>query len=219
MSHSLTLLMLRPRLLNLATSTKINCNTNIIKENAQQCCCLSSSSINFSSPNKDYVINPVYHNRNPRNLEKLALARKRVGWKLTAPRKDYHNKLVLTPSHRHTDARLEHSSGYTVITASTREWAIKDQLYSCTDVSASHNLGRVLAQRCLESGITEVFFDDSYFNLDSEKVSEFLQAFKDHGISLTEPDTIEPEYRPGINYDGYNRYAEPAEWQEDYQKE
>merc|ERR1739848_298978 len=98
MSYSRTLLLLqRPQLLcrpfsslttsASSTSNKISTST----DRDSQCRCISSSSVSFSSqsPNKDYVVNPVYHNRNPRNLEKLALARKRVGWKLTAPRKDY----------------------------------------------------------------------------------------------------------------------------------
>jgi len=173
----------------------------------------------YDGPNKDYQVNSVYHNRNPRNLEKMGLARKRIGWKLTAPRKDFYHKMIFRPTHRHTEARLEHANGLTVLTASTREWAVRDQLYSCTDVSASHNIGRVMAQRCLESGITEVFVDDSEINTSSEKAVSFLQALKENGISLSEPDVIEPKLMPGQNYDGYNRVAEPKIWQEDYQKE
>ncbi|XP_005112988.1 39S ribosomal protein L18, mitochondrial [Aplysia californica] len=185
------------------------------------CRCLNTTSNRQAnqSPNNDYVVSKVYHNRNPRNLEKLALARKRLGWKLTAPRKDYYHKLIFTLSNRHTEARLEHFSGFTVLTVSTREWAVRDQLYSCTDVAASENVGRVMAQRCLESGISEVYFDESELDAASDKVSVFMQAFKDQGISLTEPDMVEGHYQPGINYDGYNRYAEAKAWQDDYQKE
>ena len=45
----------------------------------------------------------------------------------------------------------------------------------------------------------------------------FLQAFKDMDISLTEPEMKVQEYRPGVNYSGYNRYAEAKVWSEDYQ--
>ncbi|KAK3797074.1 hypothetical protein RRG08_051564, partial [Elysia crispata] len=48
-------------------------------------------------------------------------------------------------------------------------------------------------------------------------VASFLQAFKDSDIALTEPEMKVPEFRPGVDYDGYNRYAEPKVWKEDYQ--
>ncbi|KAK3784655.1 hypothetical protein RRG08_051565, partial [Elysia crispata] len=48
-------------------------------------------------------------------------------------------------------------------------------------------------------------------------VASFLQAFKDSNIALTEPEMKVPEFRPGVDYDGYNRYAEPKVWKEDYQ--
>ncbi|GFO08931.1 39S ribosomal protein l18 [Plakobranchus ocellatus] len=180
--------------------------------------CLSTSSVCLStSDNSDYVISPVYHNRNPRNLEKLAYARKRLGWKFQSPRKDYYHKLVLQRSSRHTKAWVEHFTGKVVLSASTDESAISSQLNSLTDVSASENVGRVLAQRCLESGITEVFFDEDSDPAISERVKSFVEAFRALNISLTEPEMKIPEYRPGINYEGYNRYAEPKSWKEDYQ--
>ncbi|BFZ18217.1 hypothetical protein BsWGS_21256 [Bradybaena similaris] len=167
------------------------------------------------SPNKGYVVSQVYHNRNPRNLEKLAIAKKRTGWTFQAPRRDYYHKLVISHSNHHTEAYVEHFTGEKVLSASTKEWSIRNQLYSCTDVAASIGVGRVLAERCLQSGITCVFYDDA--DKPSEKISCVLQAFKDANISLTEPAVVEPEYFPGINYDGYNRYAEPKVWKEDYQ--
>lgn len=41
---------------------------------------------------------------------------------------------------------------------------------SCVDVSAAENVGRVLAQRSLESGITEVFYEELEEHKNSEKV-------------------------------------------------
>ncbi|CAG5114984.1 unnamed protein product [Candidula unifasciata] len=177
---------------------------------------LSTSNRHFTdSQNKDYVVSRVFHNRNPRNLEKLALAKKRTGWTYQAPRRDYYHKLVICHTNRHTEAYVQHFSGEKVLSASTNEWAVRNQLYSCTDVSASIAIGKVLALRCLQSGITSLFYDDA--EKPSEKTSCVLQAFKEANIALTEPTVIEAEYRPGINYDGYNRYAEPKEWKEDYQ--
>lgn len=53
---------------------------------------------------------------------------------------------------------MERSNGNVVLSASTREWAIKKHLYSPTGVTACRNLGRVMAQRCLEAGINFVNF-------------------------------------------------------------
>ncbi|KAK3749371.1 hypothetical protein RRG08_013968, partial [Elysia crispata] len=132
--------------------------------------CLSSSPVCMSTKdNSDYVISPVYRNRNPRNLEKLGYARKRLGWKFQSPRKDYYHKLVLQRSSRHTKAWVEHCSGKIVLSASTTEYAINSQLSSFTDVSACENIGRVLAQRCLESGITAVLFDEASESASSER--------------------------------------------------
>ncbi|CAL1541554.1 unnamed protein product [Lymnaea stagnalis] len=170
------------------------------------------------SPNKDYAVSQVYVNRNPRNLEKLALARKRLGWRFQSPRKDYYHKLVFSHTQKHTEAWIEHFTGEVVLIASTKEWAIKDQLYSANDVSASSNIGKILAQRCLESGLTSVFFDEAGVNKQAPRVATFLEQFKNANISLTEPKMVTPQFRPGIDYDNYNRYAEPKEWQEDYQK-
>ncbi|XP_059168007.1 large ribosomal subunit protein uL18m-like [Physella acuta] len=176
-----------------------------------------SSQYLSESPNKDYVVSKVYLNRNPRNLEKLRLARKRLGWQFQAPRKDYYHRLVFSRSNRHTEAWIEHWSGEVVVSASSKEWAIRNQLYSCTDVSASTSVGKVLAQRCLESGITCFYFDQSQVDMNAEKVQSFLQELTSAHISLFEPCMIVPRFTPGINYDGYNRYAEPKVWKEDYQ--
>uniref|UniRef100_A0A0B6ZVL3 Large ribosomal subunit protein uL18m n=1 Tax=Arion vulgaris TaxID=1028688 RepID=A0A0B6ZVL3_9EUPU len=147
----------------------------------------------------------------------MALARKRIGWQFQSPRTDYYHKLVISHTQRHTEAWVEHSNGEKVLSASTKEWAIRSQLYNCTDVAASVSVGQVLAQRCLKSGITCLFFDNADLIETSEKFRSALQAFKDAHISLEEPDVIIPDSKPGINYDGYNRYAESKEWKEDYQ--
>ncbi|KAH9524176.1 hypothetical protein Btru_053735 [Bulinus truncatus] len=90
-------------------------------------------------------------------------------------------------------------------------------VWSCNDVSACVNVGKVLAQRCLESGINAVFFDDADKKSGSARVQLFVEEFKNANIALTEPEMIEPNASPGINYDGFNRYAEPKVWKENYQ--
>lgn len=82
------------------------------------------------------------------------------------------------------------------------------------DVSASSNVGRIHAQRCLETGSTYFFSDKSQVDIRSEKVQSFLQELKNAHISLSEPTMIVSAYTPGIIYD---RDAEPKVCKEDYQ--
>lgn len=79
-------------------------------------------------------------------------------------------RLMLEKSNKHTTGWVEHHTGTNVVSASTQEWAIKQHLYSTSDISAAHNIGRVLARRCLESGITEVYTELEQYAESSEKV-------------------------------------------------
>lgn len=74
-----------------------------------------------------------------------------------------------------------------VIEAKTSEWALRKQLYSIKDTSAYINLGRVFAQRCLESGITEIYCDIK--PVEGGKVDRFLKEVVNGGIKLEEPET------------------------------
>ncbi|XP_067673364.1 large ribosomal subunit protein uL18m-like [Haliotis asinina] len=167
-------------------------------------------------PNKDFKVNPVFLNRNPRNLESMGIARKRQGWILQYPRKNYYHKLFFERSARHTSAWVEHMNGETVVSASTREWAVQEQLYSTSDVSAAENIGRVLAQRCVECGLTSVFYDKTEDNTPSESREVFLKAVQDV-VTLMEPRQLKPRYEPGIDYDRPNRYGEKKKLKPDYQ--
>ena len=51
---------------------------------------------------------------------------------------------------------MVHNSGVVLVSASTTEFEITKHLYKTTDVTAAKNIGRVMAQRCLEAGITRV---------------------------------------------------------------
>lgn len=53
-----------------------------------------------------------------------------------------------------------------------------------TDGAAYINIGRVLAQRCLEAGICEMTVDAA---LVGEKSDLLINELKDNGICLTEP--------------------------------
>lgn len=85
-----------------------------------------------------------------------------------------------------------------VVEASTDEWAIKKQLFKPNDISAFTNLGRVFAQRCLESGFFEMF--SNVKGPEGGKVSAFVQELKKAGIVLYEQDKKKPKA-------GYSRYV------------
>lgn len=73
------------------------------------------------------------------------------------------------------------------MSASTKEWALKEQLYKTNDTCAYVNMGRILAQRCLESGLLEI---QSFIEAPGKdgKVALFLKALEDGGVSLKEPE-------------------------------
>lgn len=104
---------------------------------------------------------------------------------------------MLTQSTRYVTASIVHYENGEVVKASTKEWALKEQLYKTNDTSAYVNLGRVLAQRCLESGLLEV---QSFIELSHEegKVALFLKALQDGGVVLKEPEQFKG-YTPWDN--------------------
>ncbi|XP_060609651.2 large ribosomal subunit protein uL18m [Anolis sagrei] len=137
------------------------------------------------------IVNPDFTNRNPRNLERLALARKERGWRTTWPKRDYWHRLRLVRSQKHVEAYVEHCSGHIVVSASTREWAIKKHLHSTSNMAACENVGRVLAQRCLEAGIGLVDFRAIIpWERRSETVKQFENAMTEGGVTLTEVQRI-----------------------------
>ncbi|NXU88514.1 RM18 protein, partial [Xiphorhynchus elegans] len=159
--------------------------------------------------NENEVVAPDFTNRNPRNLEQLGLARKERGWKTTWPKREFWHRLRLERTQHYVEAFVERCNGDVVVSASTREWAIKRHLYSPKGVAACKNLGRVMAQRCLEAGINFVNFKavipwehrcDSamwvaFLHIYSclyllNKIQEFEKAMEEGGVVLREPRRI-----------------------------
>uniref|UniRef100_A0A8C5QQA9 Large ribosomal subunit protein uL18m n=1 Tax=Leptobrachium leishanense TaxID=445787 RepID=A0A8C5QQA9_9ANUR len=136
------------------------------------------------------IINPKFTNRNPRNLERLKLAVKDRGWGTMWPSQQYWHRLRLERSQKHVTACVEHSSGKVVVSVSTREWAVKKHLYNTRDVMACENVGRLLAQRCLEAGITYMMYIEIPWVVKSEAVERFRNAMKEGGMVLNEPRRI-----------------------------
>ncbi|XP_053617219.1 large ribosomal subunit protein uL18m [Plodia interpunctella] len=148
----------------------------------------------MNTPNKIFLV-PLYCrfnsyysaefiNRNPRNLEKIRIARKPDGYHLDKPGRKFWHKLVLIPSKRTVTAQVVHYLNGPVIQAKTSEWALRKQLYSINDTCAYINLGRVFAQRCLEFGISEMYCDIK--PLQGGRVEKFLNEVANGGIKLEE---------------------------------
>nr|CAD7457577.1 unnamed protein product [Timema tahoe] len=115
-----------------------------------------------------------------------------IGWTLLGEIVE-DERLVLERLSRHIRASIVHQSGSAVVTASTAEWALNKFLYSTVDMAAYQSLARVFSQRCLESGITEV-----YCNMEAKpgsKVASFLSGVEQGGVVLSEPGRFRP-HRP-----------------------
>ncbi|XP_074165493.1 large ribosomal subunit protein uL18m [Sminthopsis crassicaudata] len=136
------------------------------------------------------AIAPEFTNRNPHNLERLALARKERGWATVWPPRAYWHRLRIKRTQHHVEAFVEHHNGDVVVSASTQEWAIKKHLYRTRSVNACENIGRVLAQRCLEAGINFMVFYPTPSESSSESIQRFQNAMKEGGMILQEPRRI-----------------------------
>ncbi|KAH8407499.1 hypothetical protein KR222_004017 [Zaprionus bogoriensis] len=139
-------------------------------------------------PDASYVIN-----RNPRNLERLRIAYKPSGYHLEKPGRSYWHTLEINSSGRHISAAVRHYENGSILSASTAEWAIKQQLYKTNDTAAFVNLGRVLAQRCLQAGITEMSCNVQAVS--GSKLEKLLQAVQQNGVSFNEPPRL-PNTQP-----------------------
>lgn len=134
------------------------------------------------------AVNPTFVNRNPRNLELMALAVKDRGWKTTWPHREFYHRLVFSRTQKHVTAEVfSNSSPVPVLSCSTKEWAMKKELFSTNCVAACQAVGEVLAQRCQKAGITRVVYRSIPWMYRSDAVQSFRAAMKDGGIILSEP--------------------------------
>ncbi|XP_026912322.1 39S ribosomal protein L18, mitochondrial [Acinonyx jubatus] len=155
---------------------------------------LSTSSKPAAKPGVDPLENeavaPEFTNRNPRNLELLAVARKERGWGTAWPSREFWHRLRVIRTQHHVEALVEHRSGQVVVSASTREWAIKKHLYSTTNVVACESVGRVLAERCLEAGINFMVYQPTPWEAASDSMKRLQSAVTEGGVVLQEPRRI-----------------------------
>ncbi|XP_057593656.1 39S ribosomal protein L18, mitochondrial isoform X2 [Hippopotamus amphibius kiboko] len=103
-----------------------------------------------ADPLGNEAVAPEFTNRNPRNLELLAVARKERGWGTVWPSREFWHRLRVIRSQHHIEALVEHRNGQVVVSASTHETTTE-----CHDgrwrsaAGASENL-RVKQKHCLE---------------------------------------------------------------------
>ncbi|XP_075889138.1 large ribosomal subunit protein uL18m [Nelusetta ayraudi] len=134
------------------------------------------------------AVNPTFVNRNPRNLEQMALAVKERGWKTTWPHREFYHRLEFSRTQHHVTAQVfSSSSPAPVLSCSTKEWALKKELASTRCVAACQAVGEVMAQRCQQAGITRIVYRAIPWTYRSDAVQSFSKAMKDGGITLSEP--------------------------------
>ncbi|XP_047625766.1 39S ribosomal protein L18, mitochondrial isoform X3 [Phacochoerus africanus] len=106
---------------------------------------LSTSCKPATNPGTDPVENeavaPEFTNRNPRNLELLAVARKERGWGTVWPSREFWHRLRVIRTQHHIEALVEHRNGQVVVSASTHKTATTsyDRRW-CGAAGASENL-------------------------------------------------------------------------------
>uniref|UniRef100_A0A8I6AV53 Mitochondrial ribosomal protein L18 n=1 Tax=Rattus norvegicus TaxID=10116 RepID=A0A8I6AV53_RAT len=152
---------------------------------------LSTSSTPAVQPDvetkENEAVAPEFINRNPRNLELLGVARKERGWATVWPNREFWHRLRVVKTQHHVEAFVEHLNGQVVVSASTREWAIKKHLYSTRNVVACESVGRVLAQRCLEAGINFMVYQPTPWEASSDSIKRLQNAMTESGVMLREP--------------------------------
>ncbi|XP_068570788.1 large ribosomal subunit protein uL18m [Cebidichthys violaceus] len=140
------------------------------------------------SSDENEAVNPTFVNRNPRNLEQLALAVKDRGWKTIWPHREFYHRLEFSRTQHHVMAHVfSSSSPVPVLSCSTKEWALKKELASTRCVAACQAVGEVLAHRCQQAGITRMVYRAIPWTYRSDAVQSFRAAMKEGGITLSEP--------------------------------
>lgn len=140
------------------------------------------------SADDNEAVNPTFVNRNPRNLEQMALAVKDRGWKTTWPHKQFYHRLEFFRSQHHVTAQVFSStSPVPVLSCSTKEWALKKELASTSCVVACQAVGEVLAVRCQLAGITRMVYRELPWMYRSDAVQSFRTALIEGGVVLNEP--------------------------------
>ena len=93
-------------------------------------------------------------------------------------------RLAVFRSNSHMYAQIiDDTVGNTLVSASTVQKEVKAELEKTNDVAAAAYLGKVVAERALEKGITEVVFDRGGF-IYQGKVKALAEAAREAGLQF-----------------------------------
>ena len=93
-------------------------------------------------------------------------------------------RLALFRSNNHMYAQIiDDTVGNTLVSASTVQKDVKDQLEKTNDVAAAAYLGKVIAQKALDAGIKEVVFDRGGF-IYQGKIQALADAAREAGLEF-----------------------------------
>ena len=93
-------------------------------------------------------------------------------------------RLAVFRSNNHMYAQIiDDTVGNTLVSASTVQKDVKDQLGKTNDVAAAAYLGKVIAQKALDAGIKEVVFDRGGF-IYQGKIQALADAAREAGLEF-----------------------------------
>ncbi len=93
-------------------------------------------------------------------------------------------RLAVFRSNNHMYAQvIDDTEGKTLVSAATVEKSVKDALEKTNDIAAAEYLGKVIAERALEKGVTEVVFDRGGF-IYQGKIKALADAAREAGLSF-----------------------------------
>lgn len=93
-------------------------------------------------------------------------------------------RLAVFRSNNHMYAQIiDDTVGNTLVSASTVQKDVKDQLEKTNDVAAAAYLGKVIAQKALDAGIKEVVFDRGGF-IYQGKIQALADAAREAGLKF-----------------------------------
>lgn len=93
------------------------------------------------------------------------------------------NRLVVHRTPRHIYAQVINPEAQVVAAASTVEKAVKEQLKSTGNVDAAKAVGKFVAERAIEKGVTSVAFDRSGFKYHG-RVAALADAAREAGLQF-----------------------------------
>ena len=93
-------------------------------------------------------------------------------------------RLAVFRSNNHMYAQIiDDTVGNTLVSASTVQKDVKEQLEKTNDVAAAAYLGKVIAQKALDAGIKEVVFDRGGF-IYQGKIQALADAAREAGLEF-----------------------------------